>query len=76
MPREETEVPREKGSGSPGYMPSGSGVMMGMRPGGIHQPPALWGAAGSSLALLSSPFIFRKDCRRQHSLHACGSGGF
>ena len=74
MPREETEVPREKGSGSPGYMPSGSGVMLDMGPGGIHQPPALWGAAGSSLALLSSPFIFRKDCRRQHICMRVGVG--
>lgn len=76
MPREKTEVPREKGSGSLGYMPSGSRVMMGTRPRGAHHAPALWGAAGSSLELVSSPFIFRKDWRRQQRLHVFGSGGF
>ena len=79
MPREKTEVPREKGSGSRGYMPSGSRVRMDTRPrggGGAHHAPALRGAAGSSLELVSSPFIFRKDWRRQQRLHVFGSGGF
>lgn len=39
-------------------------------------PRALWGAAGSSLEFLSSPFIFRKDWRRQQRLHVCGSWRF
>ena len=34
--------------------------------GGAHHAPALRGAASSSLELVSSPFIFRKDWRRQH----------